>query len=395
MDKNRKSTIILVLILLSFFVLTFLIIAVIFFKLDSEYNNPNETQNVVSTVQSSTPDEPNLIDVLKEHDTEFISQDGTTVYVSFGKDLYSEEGKSNETYFVDLIEDIEQFFEKTSFRLIDEEKEIDVLAQYNATDDSYEIIFNDIENFYRNTDGESYVEVENVSIIEPSVLFISNGYLERLVLNGMYVSSIEKYLTESIELEDGYISYPNERFKIKLAPNKTVQNIVFFEDYEGNILSDINMEMSLSEILELHPDNSSGSLSDGYLGYRNGDLYYFFYKDEVSVYGYSYKKNENFEKLLTEYIEDKDLDKFVEGLKNKLKVYDEFEYDSEIKRLYMTFPTRGIEIDIKDNNPKGITLYSNYYFTDVTKELVKNGIINLNSKVDLVQKYESARRESK
>lgn len=395
MDKNRKSTIILVLILLSFFVLTFLIIAVIFLKHDDEYNNLNENQNVVSTVQSSIPEEPTLVDVLKKHDTKFISQDETTVYVSFGEDLYSEDGKSNETYFLDLIEDIKQFFEKTTFRLIDEEKKINILAQYNIADDSYKIIFNDIENFYRNVDGENYVDVENVSIIEPSVLFISNGYLERLVLNNMYVSSIENYLTESIELEDGYISYPNERLKLKLAPNKTVQNIVFFEDYEGNILSDINMKMSLSEILELHPDNSSGSLSDGYLGYRNGDLYYFFYKDEVSVYGYSYQKNENFEKLLKAYIENKDLDKFVDGLKTKLKVYDEFEYDSEIKKLHMTFPTRGIEIDIKDNDPKGITLYSNYYFTDVTKEFVKNGIINLNSKIDLVQKYESARRESK
>lgn len=395
MNKNKRLLIILALILLSFFVLSFLIIAVIFLKLDSDYNNSNQTSNVISTTESSIPEEPNLIDVLKKHNTEFISQDGTTVYVSFGKDLYSENGESNETYFIDLVEELEQFFEKTTFKLIDEEKNINILAQYIVSEDEYNIIFNDIENFYKNTDGETYVEVENVSIIEPSVLFISNGYLDRLVLNNMYVSSIENYLTEAIELEDGYISYPNERLKLKLAPNKTVQNIVFFEDYEGNILSDINMEMSLDEILELHPDNSSGSLSDGYLGYRNGDLYYFFYKDEVSVYGYSYKKNENFEKLLTAYIEDKDLDKFVEGLKSKLKVYDEFEYDPEIKKLYMTFPTRGIEIDIEDNDPKGITLYSNYYFTDTTKELVKNGIISLNSKIDLVQKYESARRESK
>lgn len=395
MEKNKKSSIILALILLSFFILIFLIVALIFLKLDSDNNNSNQIQNIVSDEESSIPYEPNLIDVLKEHNTEFLSQDGNTVYVSFDKDLYSEDGKSNQAYFVNLIEDIEQFFEKTTFRLIDEEKKINILAQYIASEDTYKIIFNDIENFYKNTDGESYVEAENVSIIEPSVLFISNGYLERLVLNDMYVSSIENYLTESIELEDGYISYPDERLKLKLAPNKTVQNIVFFEDYEGNILSDINMEMSLSEILELHPDNSSGSLSEGYLGYRNGDLYYFFYKDEVSVYGYSYSKNDNFEKLLTAYIEDKDLDKFVDGLQNKLKVYDKFEYDSEIKKLYMTFPTRGIEIDIRDNNPKGITLYSNYYFTDVTRELVKNGIININSKEDLVQKYESARRESK
>ncbi len=395
MDNNRKSIIVLVLILLSFFILTFLIIAVIFLRLDNESNNTIQSQNIVSTETRDIPKRPTLIDVLKKHDTNFISQEETTVYVSFGKGLYSEDGKSNETYFTDLIEDIEQFFEKTTFRLIDEEKKIDILVQYIASDNSYKIIFNDIEDFYKITDGKTYIEVENVSIIEPSVLFISNGYLERLVLNNMYFSSIEKYLTESIDLEDGYISYPNERLKIKLAPNKTVENIIFFKDYEGNILSDIDMKKSLSEILEAHPDNSSGSLNEGYLGYRNGDLYYFFYKDEVSVYGYSYNKNENFEKLLKAYIEDRDLDKFVDGLKNKLKVYDKFEYDPEIKKLYVTFPTRGIEIDIKDNDPKGITLYSNYYFTDATKEFVKNGIIKLNSKIDLVQKYEGARRENK
>lgn len=395
MDKKQYSVIFLVLILLSFFILTFLIIAVIFIKIEDKSNNQNKSQNIVSNVQSDLPYKSNIVDILKKHNSEYISQELNTVYVKFGEDLYSKDGKSNEEYFYKLIEDMKQFFERTSFELIDEEKKINILIQYNAIEDSYKIVFNNIDDFYKNTNGKSYVEVENVSIIEPSVLFISNGYLERLVLNGMYVSSIEKYLTESIELNNGYISYPNEKLKLKLAPNKTVQNIVFFEDYEGKILSDINMKMSLSEILELHPDNSSGSLADGYLGYRNGDLYYFFYKNEVSVYGYSYKKNEKFEKLLTEYIEDKDLDKFVEGLKNKLKVYDEFEYDPEIKSLHMTFPTRGIEIDIKDNNPRGITLYSNYYFTEKTKQLVKDGIINLNSKVDLIQEYEKARRESK
>lgn len=396
MDNNKKKAIILAFILLLSVLLVTLIIFIIFINIYEKDNN-TQNQNIISTVEdeSVASKEPTIEDVLKKHRSEYISQESTTIYVKFGEDLYKENGNSNEEYFIDIVEDLKQFFEKKSFKLIDEEKNIDVYAQYNASDDSYEIIFNGIKDFYKNTDGKSYVEVENVSIIEPSVLFISNGYLERLVLNDMYFSSIEKYLTESLELEDGYVSYPNERLKLKLAPNKTVQNIIFFDDYEGNILSDINMKMSLSEILELHPDNSSGSLRDEYLGYRNGDLYYFFYKDEVSVYGYSYNKNDNFEKLLTEYIEDKDLDKFAQGLKNKIKVYDKFEYDPDIKKLYMTFPTRGIEINIKDNNPKGITLYSNYYFTDITKNFVKRGLITLNSRVDLVQEYEKSRRENR
>ena len=89
MEKNKKSSIILALILLSFFILIFLIVALIFLKLDSDNNNSNQIQNIVSDEESSIPYEPNLIDVLKEHNTEFLSQDGNTVYVSFDKDLYS------------------------------------------------------------------------------------------------------------------------------------------------------------------------------------------------------------------------------------------------------------------------------------------------------------------
>ena len=73
--------------------------------------------------------------------------------------------------------------------------------------------------------------------------------------------------------------------------------------------------------------------------------------------------------------------------------YDVLEYDKDIKKATMIFPTRGIEIKIEDNNPKGITLYSNYYFTDMTKEMVKNGKISYSTD-DLVEKYEIQRRES-
>lgn len=387
-NNNKKATIILIFIIVSFCLLCLLGVILSLLRLEEE-------ANIQSTVQVTNNEDLDLITVLKKHETEYLSKEENKIYVVFGKDLYSEEGKSNKGYFSDLTEDVEQFFEKSSFYLIDEEKKIKIFAKYIKEDDDYEIIINDIAGFYENTDGDDYVEVEKTSIIKPSVLFISNGYLERLVIGGMYFSSIEKYVSEGEELEDGYISYPEQQFKVKLAPNKTVQNIIFFDDYEGNILSDINMKMSLAEILELHPDNSSGSLQDGYLGYRNGDLYYFFYKDEVSVYGYSYSRNKEFEESLTTYLEDKDLDKFVQKLKSKLKVYDEFKYDPDIKRLYMTFPTRGIEIDITDNDPRGITLYSNYFFTDTSKEFVKNGKVSLNSKVDLVQQYEKARRESR
>lgn len=236
-------------------------------------------------------------------------------------------------------------------------------------------------------------KVETSKIVEPSGLHVSNGYLERLVNNQMYISSIDEYLDEGKDLENGYTSYYNGQIKIKLAPNKSVFNIIFSEDYKQNILTDVDMSTSLAKIYELHNDNTFGSLNDKYLGYRSNDLYYFFYNDEVSVYGYSYRVNSNFEELLENYLNNRDLDEFVNRISNKILSYDTFKYDADIKKANIVFPTRGIKIDIEDNNPKGITLYSNYYFTDKTKQFVKDGLISFESDKDLVEEYEIQRRE--
>ena len=80
-------------------------------------------------------------------------------------------------------------------------------------------------------------------------------------------------------------------------------------------------------------------------------------------------------------------------IKSNYKVYDSLEYDSEIKKAHIVFSNRGIEIDIKDNNPKGITLYSNYLFSETSKRFVREGLINLNSHEDLVNKMEVDRRK--
>ena len=74
--------------------------------------------------------------------------------------------------------------------------------------------------------------------------------------------------------------------------------------------------------------------------------------------------------------------------------YFEFEYDAENQNLKLTFPTRGIAMDIIGNNSKGITIYNNYYLTDTVKELIKNNKITLESDKDLLLITEQKRRES-
>ena len=152
--------------------------------------------------------------------------------------------------------------------------------------------------------------------------------------------------------------------------------------------------MTLHEIAESEKNYDFVSVDKGYLGYRHNEFYLFFYEDEVSAYTYSYKRNTVFEDYLKEYIETKDLDRFVKNLSIDWLAYDSFEYDEETQCAHILYSTRGVEIDIKDNNPKGITLYNNYYLTELTKKYVKNGYISLNPYEDLVEKTEIERRNN-
>ena len=386
--RSKRIKIFLIFLIALFFCVLCLLIVLQYYLRKQEANSNNKVSFVTEETSPQT-----IEDVIKKYESEFIKQDGNTIYVIFAKDLYDENGNSNKDFFYNLANDLTIFFPLENFEVIDEEKKIDLMAEFNTETDSHIILINNLENFYEQSDGNSYTKVEKSEIVKPSALYVQNGYLERLVSNQMFLSSIKEYLDEGKESENGYISYENGTIKLKLAPNDSVMNIIFSEDYGYSILTDVESDTPLTKIYELHNDNTFGSLSDGYLGYRSNNLYYFFYGDETSVYGYSYRRNDTFEKLLEEYLNNKDLDKFITKLSEKMLSYDVLEYDKDIKKATMIFPTRGIEIKIEDNNPKGITLYSNYYFTDMTKEMVKNGKISYSTD-DLVEKYEIQRRES-
>lgn len=362
-------------------------------KVENEANNSN--QNVIVSTPEETP--KTLEEVLVEYDTELLNRDNTKLYVKFPKDLYEEKGKSNESFFYELIDDLKPFFKNRSFYLIDEDRKIDISVDYISETKEYKVIFNKVEDFFKKVDGYIYSAIDTVDIVKPSAIYVKNGYLERLIAKDMFLSSISDYLDEGTELENGYKSYNDNSMRIKLAPNKSVTNIIFTDIYDYPVLTDVKPGMSLSEIYKLHDDNAFGGLDKGYLGYRSSDLYYFFYNDEVSVYSYLYYSNKKFEKALTTYLDTGNLENFVKTLTNQILSYDQetYDVDLDIGKAYINYPTRGYEIDIRDNDPKGITLYSNYYFTDITKELLKNNRISFEPDSDSIELFEIQRRESR
>lgn len=386
--KNSKRIIIIFILILLFILLCILTAIIIILKKDESNIDIPKDDIIISDIKENT-----IEYVLKQHDSEYISQNKNRVYAILAKDLYDENGKSNEEFVEDLVEDLKEFFVETSFYIIDEEKSITIYAKWSSKDKEIDLVINNIEDFYKETDGRDYSAVDSAKIVEASNLLMSNIYLESLEINNMYFSGIEKYLTNGRELENGYTVYTDQQIKIKNALNKGVFNLIFMEDYKDKILYDVSLEDKLREIAEKYDDYVFGGLEKGYLGYRSGNFYYFFYEHEASIYPYSYVENTKFEALLTNYLETKDLDEFVSKLKNTIKSYADIEYDADIQKLFVSYPTRGIKIDIRDNDPKGITLYSNYHFSDKTKQLVKDGKIQYN-KNDYVNEYEQMRKEA-
>lgn len=381
---NKKIIIIIFLLLL--------IILGVLITLLVIYDNTDNT----NIAEASIVSEPKTVeDVIKKYNSEYIEEKNSTIYVIFNKDLFNEDGSSNESFFNNIISDIKPFYKMNSFSIVDEEKNININVRYNVEKEDYVITINNIEDFFKNVNGKSYVDVDKTTLSELSNINTKNEVLAQLELNSTYFDSIQDMLGEGKELENGYTSYLNGTVKVRLSPIKTVRNIIFSKDYEGDFSSSLKFGASLREIYADNSSNAFGSVEEGYLGYINDDFYMFFYNDETSLYSYSYKYNKDFEDLLEEYLQSKDLDKFITRLLNKWKVYDYYEYNPETENAYVLYSNRGIEIDIKNNDSKGITLYKNYYFGERAKQFVKDGLVTLNSNTDLLDKVEKERRNNR
>ena len=387
MNKDGNLKFITILLILLFILLCLLIVFL---------NSIKKQQNTSNQIEIVAEDTSQTIkSIVEKYESEYLSLDGSTIYINFIKDLYDENGKSNNSYFEKFIKELEVFYEDDTFYLVDNKKAINITVKYDYATKEHKIIYNGIENFYGETNGESYVAVDNVKITKYTLIFDKDYYLQMLYMKGGYFSDIKDSLGEGIEDVNGYTNFLNNTISIRTAPNGVVKNIIYKNGYDENelITDGITISSSLEDVYNKYGEPSFGSISDKFLGYRTNSWYYFFYDDEISIYPYAYKDNTKFEKLLKEYIETKDINNFVNNLIFVWKNYDSFVYDKENQIIYLLYASRGVEISFNGSNSDGITLYTNYFFTDKTKSYVKNGFVKLNDTGDLINIIESKRRD--
>ena len=140
--KNALKLIIIFLIILFFCLLCLMVLLQNSLGENNDLKKNKEVANIaVSTLENSKP--KTFQEVIKKYNSEYLSRNKNKIYVRFSMDLYNENGKSNENYFNNLIEDLEPFFMPVDFNLIDEEKNIDIEMKYNSNDKQYEITFKD------------------------------------------------------------------------------------------------------------------------------------------------------------------------------------------------------------------------------------------------------------
>ena len=397
MANTKKNKIIIAFILILLIVLTILLcILTIFLKEDEPIETSISNDVVENTIDVvTTVKEKTIVSILEDSDSTYISQKNKRINVNFGKDLYDEEGNNNKEYFENIINELKELeqLKETTFYLKDEDKYVDIKVEYDTETKEHTIIYNDNENFFEETIPENYSKVDYVDIMEKIELVPAAKELSSIVNKKMFFNAIKNSIGEGTDLGNGFMSYKDDSILINTMNNK-VKTIIFTDKYQTDVFHGIKVGTDFEKLVDRYEGRSSVNNKYGYTMCRTGDVYVFFYKDKIVIYDYSYYYHDEFEDALEKYVNTRDLAEFVDAVRRNWGNYEICEYDIDAQYAHITYPSKGVEINITNNDPLGIKLYNNYYFTNRTKVLVKNGIISLNAEEDFIEVTERKRIEN-
>lgn len=350
-----------------------------------------DAADFANEVDLVTEKKESLIEILEEYDVEYLRRDSNRIYVTFNFQLYNEDGSSNEIKLKNLLNDLMDYFNST-FYIIDEKNDIDIKVFYRELGDN-EVFINNKADFFDVTDGKTYYDVNNVKNTPVTNVYVVEDALSYITMKSLRYSDLVKRIGEPTGIdEDGYLLFDDGNIRVsKYEDANMIRNIIYSEKYLNAFVSKIEEGYSLEKVIEAYGEPTFGSLNEGYVGYRSSEFYLFFYEDEISVYGYGYTSNIEFEKLFEEYKVDYDIERLSSKLRAMWGGYHKYEMDVENKKLYITYPSRGVEVDINFKDLSGITFYSNYYFSDSLLEKIKNGDYTLKVDEDFIHIVEQER----
>lgn len=287
------------------------------------------------------------------------------VNLVFKKKLY-ENDESQEKYFNEIIKEMAKFVKYTNFQMIDTENDITIkVVCQNGRIASTTI--NDIEDYF--IYKESEMELTKYKEIDTTSLNTEVPQLNFLIEND-WSSDVDFGTRESIF--KNYNIHFDEGIKYRKI-GSSIYNVVFTDRYQGAVVNNITVGMSLSSIEEILGTPTFEDEDLEVIGYKGRDIYVFFTKKEISVYKNQSYKYKDFWNLVDDFLEDDDMQfrDFINQLTYIWKDYSEYNYGEDY--MFMAFPNRGVEIKLNYDDVSGIILYNNVSEKlDTTKKYLQN-----------------------
>ena len=349
-------------------------------------SNPVE-QNIEGDEYNLNIDYDSAKQLFESYGCRYIEQHNTEYYVEFAKDLFNDDGSSNIKYFENLIHAAGKELYERQFTIEDQKKSILIAVRYNVSSDTFSYTINGIESYFSKVDNKVIKSIEEIKEVKVQKMQAKDKLLKDLIQNNMRVITTLGN-ANSLGKEGNYSIFLDHTVKTRNYNGKT-RNIIFYNRYPEELFEGIKVGTPINVIMEKYPDYAFKG--EDYVGYRTKDFYVFCYQDEISIYAYSYTDNSKLQDIIEEYIKTKDLKKFANDAKLNYKNYDYYEFDEEAQNLTLHYPANGIMIDIKNNDPKGIVVYNNFYINEQLKKQVSEGKIRIELFKNSIEVEEKAR----
>lgn len=277
------------------------------------------------------------------------------VYVKIPHKPVDDYGVSNQYYYEQIIKTVATLLEKTNFRIIDEEN--DILLRVRFENGSAKYTINGDNNYYENKKAEMATKNNNKKIN----LNIKSSELIQIEDNDWRRAETREKIGNAEKNEDDYDIYESKGFKFK-SINIEIYNIIFTKNYKNEVFEGIGTGLDNSEIRKiLGKPNFENEDANMLIGYLVGNHYVFFSNGEISIYRikeFDKSKNDDFSKLVTQLLNNKDYNKFLNEL---TEVYPDYaEYNKNENGIEIKYPHLGFKINFKNSGKSGITLYNNY-----------------------------------
>ena len=343
--KNAKKIGIIFGLIILVIILIRILIPILTFQQDSESIMPSN----ISSIE----------DLLKYYDCKDIKVVTSTdepfrkdIYVTFGRDLLTEE-RTNQDYYNSIILNITELMNNQSYRFIDSSRELVVAVIIDEKSKKIENIYinGELNYFEKEKSKIQATKFEKEKITE---MTIQADEINKFITNNWVAGSVNLGSVES--RCDEYDIYFDEGLELKTLGGK-VYNLIFTLNYKSEIINNLGVNSSQTDIIEKMGEPTFRY--ESMIGYKGEECYVFFLNDHVSVYprAKDYQTDE-FLLLLNNFQENKDAKQFVTELSSLWKDYNKFDYDVDYIELEYAIKGICVQFDVGEEN--GIILYNNY-----------------------------------